>query len=332
LIKSPFLYLGILVLIGASFFAFSIQKAEESSCSERNVFDDSHYLFPAGQRKLSFDLNVLEGSVLEPTAPPFLVSGKTLGALTDFGQRREIERYNVQQGDTLTSIAEKFDISLETLLWANNLSSKSVLKVGQELTILPITGLIHVVREGDTLSEIVLIYEAELKDIVEFNLLGDEEKIYAGDFLMVPYGKKPKAVLKYTQVPLSQSYFICPVPSPCRITQGLHWYNAVDFGSGKCGEPVYAAAGGVVQRTGYTDLGGSYVRIQHPNGVVTYYGHLSKAIVSSQQTVYQGQIIGYVGYSGVTSPKGPAGCHLHFDVRFAENPFGKYSSGTQLGN
>ena len=71
--------------------------------------------------------------------------------------------------------------------------------------------------------------------------------------------------------------------------------------------------------------------ILHPNGVVTYYGHLSKIIVSQGAKVYQGQIIGYMGYSGRTIPAGPAGCHLHFDVRFAQNPFSQFSKGTQFG-
>ncbi len=190
----------------------------------------------------------------------------------------------------------------------------------------------HIIREGDTLSELAELYKTELKEIINFNELRETDDIYAGDLLIIPGGKKPKISTQYAQVPLSQSYFICPVPSPCRISQGLHWYNAIDFSNGKCGEPVFAAAGGTVQRTGYTSLSGNYVRIMHPNGVVTFYGHLSKIAAVPGQKVYQGQIIGYIGYSGITVPAGPAGCHLHFDVRFASNPFRKYAVGTQLGN
>jgi len=112
------------------------------------------------------------------------------------------------------------------------------------------------------------------------------------------------------------------VPTPYRITQGLHWYNAIDFSTGKCGSPIYAAAGGQVQRTGYDyERAGRYVRILHPNGVVTFYGHMSKIAVNAGATVGQGQIIGYIGYSGHTIPSGPGGCHLHFDVRGSRNPF-----------
>jgi len=329
--KSPYFYLGIgvfcLLIIG---LLAIIPESKKELSSNRNVLDKSQYLFPEVKDfGKVVDLNIIANTTLGPVAPPFLVSGNVLGALG--GGRREIEEYIVEKGDTLSSIAEKFDISLETLLWANDLRSNSVIQPGQKLIILPTSGVLHVVHEGDTLSEIAEIYQAKVEDIVEFNGLEDEGRIYTGDLLIVPGGKKPKIIQKYVQVPLSQSYFICPIPSPCRITQGLHWYNAVDFSNGKCGEPVFAAAGGTVQRTGYGKISGYFVRILHPNGVVTFYGHLAKIIVSPGQKVYQGQIVGYMGYSGLTRPRGPAGCHLHFDVRFARNPFAGYPVGTELG-
>jgi len=197
---------------------------------------------------------------------------------------------------------------------------------------MPVTGAMHIVGSGDTLSQIAEVYEAEVTDIVEFNGLSDEGKIFAGDFLIVPNGIKPKVTANYASVPLSKSYFIAPIPSPARVTQGLHWFNAIDFSNGGCNDPVYAAAGGTVQRTGYTNLGGRYVRILHTNGVVTYYGHLSKITVTAGQNVSQGKVVGYVGYSGKTIPAGPAGCHVHFDVRFAKNPFSGYSSGDKISN
>ncbi len=311
---------------------FILFSPEKDISFKKELLSGSQYLFsePNDFSKI-VDLNITTNAFLEPVAPAFLVKGRILGSLGESSRRKEIQEYIVQEGDTLTSIAQKFGISLETLLWANDLKSTSIIKPGQKLIILPVSGILHIVREGETLSEIAQLYQAEIGEIVEFNELRDEGKIYVGDLLIIPGGKKPKQIKKYVQVPLSKSYFICPIPAPCRITQGLHWYNAVDFSNGKCGEPVFAAAGGEVQRTGYTRLGGYYVRIRHSNGVITYYGHLGKILVRPGQRVYQGQIIGTVGYSGLTVPRGPAGCHLHFDVRFAENPFAKYPVGTELG-
>lgn len=317
--------LGVFFIFLAEHYPFN--QACQKACPQANQY--LRNLPNVGA--LAFDLNIIQETALEATAPPFVVSGSVLGALGAFDEDKEVQQYVVKQGDTLSSVAALFNISLETILWANDLKKTSPLKVGQKLAILPVSGVLHVVRERDTVSQIAQIYKARAEDIVEFNNIFDESKIYVGDFLIIPGGKKPKISQKYSQVLLPGTYFICPIPSPCRITQGLHWYNAVDFGNGKCWQPVYAAAGGKVQRTGYGRVSGYYVRILHPNGVVTFYGHLAKIATSPGQKVYQGQIIGYVGHSGLTVPRGAAGCHLHFDVRFAKNPFSKYKTGTKLG-
>lgn len=271
------------------------------------------------------NLFFVQKNSLRAVSPPVVVTPKILGSLigdsgTELGVRKEIIEYTVQEGDNLWNIAANFDISLDTLLWANDLNKNSVLVPGQKLIILPVSGLVHHVQKGETLSEIAKVYKADMDEIVSFNEI-EEEKIFAGDILIIPNGVMPPKTYTAPQVPLASSYFICPIPSPCRITQGLHWYNAIDFSNGRCGESVYAAAGGTVQRTGYGSTIGNFVRIEHPNGVITVYGHLSKILVYPGQQVSQGEMIGYTGYSGYTIPAGPAGCHLHFEVRGARNPF-----------
>jgi murein DD-endopeptidase MepM/ murein hydrolase activator NlpD len=266
---------------------------------------------------------IFQGNSLLSLASPENIKFSTLGTLTQ-EEDHQIIKYIVKKGDTVWGIAKKFDIDVNTILWANNLSKNSVLKKGQELVILPVSGILHVVEKGDTISEIAEMYEADPEEIMQFNGCYDG-KILVGDILIIPGGKKPR-IQKITpshSVSLPKSYFICPIPSPCHITQGLHWYNAVDFSNGKCGEPVYAAARGTVQKAGYQRIAGKYVRILHPNGVVTFYGHLSKVIVFPGQRVSQGQIIGYIGHTGHTIPRGPEGCHLHFDVFGGRNPFAR---------
>lgn len=233
------------------------------------------------------------------------------------GNSKDVLEYKVQSGDTVSSIAERFGIDSQTVLWANDLSSGSTLKVGQKLTILPISGVLHLVRSGESVSYLSQLYETESQRISNFNELSDDNQIISGDLLIIPGGEKPAQPTVYS--PLASGYFICPISDPCNMTQGLHWYNAVDLSNGVCGGPVFAAAGGTVQRTGVHNIAGRYVRIQHSNGVVTFYGHLSRAMVYAGQRVYQGQIVGYIGNSGYTL--GPTGCHVHFDVRGSRNPF-----------
>lgn len=335
--KSPFLYLGLATLLIGSLAGFLLDENKNNFSLAKDVLDDSQYLiFATGKPSEQIVFNIIGGDTLQPFAPPALLQGRTLASLEEvdyeFSQtRKEIELYIVQKDETVSSLAQKFGISNETVLWANNLTSKSALKVGQELVILPVSGAMHIVKSGETLNGLAKLYQAKVKDIVDFNELTDDGNIKTGDFLVIPGGLKPKIVPQYSSVPLPNSYFICPIPSPCAISQGLHWFNAVDFNNNHCGDPVFAAAGGEVQRVGFTNVGGNFVRILHNNGVVTYYGHLSGAAVGVGQKVYQGQVLGYVGYSGKTVPAGEAGCHLHFDVRFGANPFTKYSVGAKLG-
>ncbi len=265
---------------------------------------------------------------LRASTPPGTVTPKVLGAIigeTDSDVRPEVLRYGVEQGDTSVSIAKKFGVSLNTILWANSLGINSTLAPGKELVILPVSGTLHLVRPGDTLSEIASWYKVDAFDIEQFNNLSSSVALFAGDILIVPNGVMPATLPRGRLTPIANSYFIWPIPAPHRITQGLHPFNAVDMSNGICGEPVYAAAGGEIQKTGYTWLGGNYVRILHPNGVVTYYGHLSAILAVAGSRIFQGQIIGYIGHTGVTVPSGSSGCHVHFEVRGAANPFAKYA-------
>ncbi|MCP6726922.1 MAG: LysM peptidoglycan-binding domain-containing M23 family metallopeptidase [Patescibacteria group bacterium] len=266
-----------------------------------------------------------EKGVLAAT-PPVTVTPQILGAIIggfDSDISAEIIKYVVEDKDTISSISEQFNISVNTILWANDLNSNSALRKGQILTVLPVSGALHLVRPSDTLSEIAGWYKADADNIVSFNGLASAAEIYAGDLIVIPDGIQPKVLPSGRLTPIPNSYFIYPVPAPYRMTQGLHPYNAVDFSNGKCSESVYAAAGGTIQKTGYTSIGGRYVRILHPNGVVTYYGHLSATLVKPGDRIFQGQIVGYTGSTGYTIPAGSAGCHLHFEVRGAVNPFNK---------
>ncbi|MBL7156099.1 MAG: M23 family metallopeptidase [Candidatus Pacebacteria bacterium] len=266
---------------------------------------------------------VLSGNTFKESSAITAVQEKSFAVLS-FDQQEieqgEIIEYVVKSGESFSLIAQKFGISVNTILWSNDLTNNSTISPGQKLTILPINGLTHLVRSGETASELAGFYKTDVSEIIDFNDLSNEGEIFAGDLLIIPNGKKPaKTAINYS-APLASSYFICPISSPCGITQGLHWYNAVDFSNGSCGEPIFAAAGGEVQKTGYHKTAGNYVRIVHPNKVVTFYGHLSRILVKPGQAVSQGGIIGYVGNTGYTI--GATGCHIHFEVRGAKNPFG----------
>ena len=301
-------------LIFTLFFIFHSRKKEVKTGKE--FYSQNPFAFSKTWQNLPECIFVNDNS-LKFSLPPAFIRGKVLGTIVETEQRKEIQEYIVGEGDTLFSISQKFGISLETILWANNLDKNSVIKPGQKLIILPVNGVLHEVKSGDTLSEIAKKYQAKIEDIISFNELENENDIYIGDILIIPGGKMPSPKpAPQPLTPLAQGYFICPVAGGCRITQGLHWYNAVDFSNGKCGEPILAAAAGTVLKAGWQKTAGNYVKILHPNGVVTMYGHLQTIFVSPGEQVSQGQIIGTMGATGRAT-----GCHLHFDVFGARNPF-----------
>ncbi|MDD5145448.1 MAG: LysM peptidoglycan-binding domain-containing protein [Candidatus Pacebacteria bacterium] len=336
--KDPFFYLAISAFVLLVFVSFCPRFRDRnaiplSSGSSRvaGSSSDSSSLFlgQASSQTESPDFYLVQKNSLMGIAPPVMVTPQVLGAIlgeNDLNVRKEVTEYEVKEGDTLSTIAENFGISLKTLLWANNLSSTSKIKAGQTLVILPVSGVIHHVISGDTVSAIALKYKAKASDIVSFNELASEDDIFIGDILIIPDGVMPVVKSSYiAQIPIASSYFICPIASPCRITQKLHWYNGVDFSHSKCGDSIYAAAGGTVQKVkfGWNGGGGNTITILHPNGVITSYGHIQTALVKAGDQVYQGQIIALMGGLPGTSGAGiSTGCHLHFAVIGGRNPFG----------
>ena len=158
---------------------------------------------------------LLEENSLRCAYPPFTITPKVLGALVggfDIEENQKtITEYKVEDGDNLWSIAAKFDISLNTILWANDLNKNSLIKIGQKLIIPPVSGVIHHIRDGDTVGGIAEKYEAKTEEILVLNELSSEADIYIGDILVIPKGVMPtKAVVSQasTWTPVAKSYFI----------------------------------------------------------------------------------------------------------------------------
>lgn len=240
----------------------------------------------------------------------------------------EISLYTVRDGDTPSEIAEMFDVSLKTIIWANNITNPNKIRPGDELVILPITGVRHVVKKGDTLESITKKYEGDLDDILAYNQLASAEDIAVGDTVVIPNGTiSTPAPTKSTKSSRTgggtvatgggSSGFMNPVPGAKR-SQGIHGYNGVDLAA-PAGTPVLASAGGSViisRSSGYNGGYGLYVVVKHPNGTQTLYAHLSRTAVGVGAYVSAGEVIGYVGNTGRST-----GNHVHFEVRGARNPF-----------
>ncbi len=236
--------------------------------------------------------------------------------------RDKMVDYEVLGGDTLESISKKFDVTTDTIKWANSLKS-DVIKPGQILKIPPITGVVHKVASGDNIYSIAKKYKTDAQNIVNFpfNDFADLDtfSLTPGQLLFVPNGVieevrpagQPSSQF-YAQIQAGvrgSSNFIWPASG--MVTQYPVWYHmALDIANPSL-PPVLASDTGTVTFAGCIQYGyGCHVIIDHANGYQSLYGHLSSIAVSPGQAVSQGQKIGNVGSTGRST-----GPHLHFEIR-----------------
>jgi murein DD-endopeptidase MepM/ murein hydrolase activator NlpD len=238
----------------------------------------------------------------------------------------EIVDYDVQSGETLSTIAEKFGLQVDTILWANGLDNVKVkIKEGQTLKIPPVDGVIHKVKKGETVYSIAKKYSTNPQGMVDypFNEFTNDETfaVAIGQVLMVPDGVMPqpevapastiaKVLTPDAGAVSALGAFVWPASGG--ISQEYRFYHkAIDIAN-RSGGPVLAADSGRVTVAGWPDNSGygNRVMIDHGNGYVTLYAHMSKVSVSPGQSVNRGDVIGYMGSTGRST-----GVHLHFEIR-----------------
>lgn len=240
--------------------------------------------------------------------------------------KKTISEYIVVKGDTPEAIALSYGISTDTLLWANNLKDGDLIRPGDKLVVLPINGVRIKIGAKDTIDALAKKYQGKSEEIIAFNSLPADGALKNGEYIIIPGGEKPAEKAKIVQ-PKSRTpkyasatqkagtWMILPVTG--RSWGRIHSYNGVDVVN-DCGTPIYAAAAGAVilsDSSGWNGGYGKYIKIQHSNGVITLYAHVSSLLVAAGESVAQGQLIAYIGTTGRST-----GCHLHFEVRGAVNP------------
>jgi len=236
--------------------------------------------------------------------------------------RNGLLRYKVQKGDTLSQIAAKFGITLNTLRWANPRIRKSLISPGDDLVILPVSGILYQTKAGDSLEGVAARYKIDPNLIKKYNPNHQELFDTPNQTVILPYAKpiNVKRFLAKNKLPSLDNYF--QLPARGWNWGELHPNNAVDIAA-PCGDPIYAAAEGIVVKSVSNDRWnkgyGNYIIIEHPNGTKTFYSHNLKNLVAAGDYVLQGDKIGLIGNTGNTH--GPTGCHVHFEVEGARNPF-----------
>jgi murein DD-endopeptidase MepM/ murein hydrolase activator NlpD len=266
-----------------------------------------------------------------------------------------VTEYTVVRGDNLSSIADKFHLKWQTILWGNTATLKddpNYLIPGKVLYILPVDGAFYQWREKDTLdsvaadfsltkAKIPIVHDAII-DWPGNDLNPLDPVIRPGTWVIIPGGERPfiwEAPMVSTGG-TTRTFALGPGACPGKYngtpgTDAWAWPTAnhdlsgYDFGAGHNGidirtyegQPIYAAQAGVVVFAGWSDRGyGNLVIIDHLNNWHTFYAHLSQWNVNCGQQVYAGTILGLAGTTGNST-----GPHLHFEMRYngaAVNPWG----------
>ena len=241
--------------------------------------------------------------------------------------RDKIITYIVQRGDTLSTIADKFSspdnpISVDTIRWANDLTGDD-LSIGDELKILPVSGIAHKVSKGDTVYAIAKKYDTGAQKIVDFpfNDFANPEtfSLVEGQILIVPDGVMPSAkptirrpvYIAQGPTTISSAGFTWPLQGA--ISQFASWYHmAIDI-TAPLGSPIVAAQDGVVTSINVGTWDGGYgtnIWIGNGQGLASHYTHLSGVNVGIGDGVEAGKtVIGWIGVTGRTT-----GPHLHFEI------------------
>jgi LysM repeat protein len=288
----------------------------------------------------------LEGNaVVAPMQPTIDVVDRSTGeniSQTSTPSSQKPFIYTVEDGDTIASIASKYKISTNTILSVNGLGSTDVIKSGDHLTILPVTGVLYTVKGGDTVLSIADTYNTKATEIVSANGLEDSSKIALGQKLIIPNAEAPA---RQVPVIVSQNTKTArdagdePTPAPqkeeVKSSSGFGWptitrHISQYFKNGHTGididnrsmPSVFAAQDGTVEFAGWLGAYGNLIIVNHGGGLTAYYAHLSKFYIAKGAQVKKGDAIAKMGSTGHST-----GPHVHFEVRrFGQpiNPLGMY--------
>ncbi len=342
--KNLFLGISVLILVFyfgtpikaeagiGSFFSnmFGAQKEEVSDENSQNIsLLQANALQSTGGSES--DISV-ESNALKTEVGPL---GTTADVDFYYPESDTISLYVIKKGDTLKTVADLFDVSVNTIIWANDIKSGTSLKEGDTLVILPVSGIRYTVKKGDTLASITKKFKADIGDVGLFNGITEESRLAVGDTLILPdgeivaqvpvkknnpsnSGKRNKKEKTWgTNAKEASGYYIRPIVGG-RKSQGLHGFNGIDIAA-PAGTSIRASASGrvIISSSGTYGGGyGNYIVISHDNGTQTLYAHNTKNFVSVGENVEQGQVIGTVGSTGRST-----GNHIHFEIRGAKNPF-----------
>lgn len=255
--------------------------------------------------------------------------------------REDVITYTVQTGDSVFQIANRFNVTPESVLWGNYAllnDNPDMISAEMTLRIPPTDGVLYEWQPQDTLASVAQRFDAFPEDILSWpgnDLDLVDPQIQAGTLVMVPGGHREFRQWLIPTIPRGSAGVAASVygggaceggyegaygtgafiwPAGNHVLSGNDYWSghlAIDIAAGD-GAPIYAADSGVVVFAGWATGGyGNTVMIDHGNGYQTLYAHMSSVTVRCGSSVTQGGTVGIAGTTGNST-----GTHLHFEVRY----------------
>jgi len=226
--------------------------------------------------------------------------------------------YRLKSGEGLLEVAKKRGLNVDTIISFNNINDASKLKAGMVIKLPNRNGLLHFVKAGDSLSKLCRQYKVSLDAILDLNNLANSS-LKIGQKLFIPNARLSAnevnrvlgRLFVWPTLGSISSYFGIRI-SP--ISGQMMFHGAIDL-TNRPGTKVVAAMSGKVAMAGYNSTYGNFISIVHSDGFQTFYAHLEKIFVKRGQVVAQGETIGLMGNSGLST-----GSHLHFAIFKNGNP------------
>lgn len=298
------------------------------SCSQAMAADNQSHPVLAHQQTAKYKKSVVENAIFRHFIPYTSITDKLEQP------RSESIVYFIKKGDSLSEIAQKFNVSLSELVEYNRIKNPHLISVGLELKIPP-EEKIHVVKSGDTLDKIAEQHQVSVKDLLANNplLASAPDSLYIGQELKIPtiqiekpvFAVNPKKQLvkiasrsKQQQLPIPAMAW--PVSGKITSHYGPRWgslHAGIDIWNEEESRAVIRAArAGKVIKVEYNNYGyGNHVVLDHGDGIETYYAHMREITVNKGDWVSQGAKLGYMGSTGNST-----GYHLHFEIRYQGRP------------
>jgi murein DD-endopeptidase MepM/ murein hydrolase activator NlpD len=266
---------------------------------------------PQGEIDLPMSVDI-ENAMIQYLIPEEQGYGGLATSKENFLDSISTTSYTVRSGDTISGIAQRFNLSMDTVISFNNIQDARSLKAGTVLTVPNSSGLKYRVRRGDYLGGIAKKFGVALNELLDWNNL-ETSVIVPGQELFIPSAR----LSEMERNRVFGRLFIYPTKGRITDRFGMRrdpftgmrrFHNGVDL-AGPVGTPVTASMSGKVAMLGYNPTFGKYLILTHPEGFQTLYGHLSVFRVQKGESVRQGQRIADMGNSGYST-----GSHLHFSI------------------